>query len=52
MNFARWGISLAEMRTERWPTAQEDSPVPDDTWYRAVNAPVKITLRSGCRFRR
>jgi hypothetical protein len=53
MNFARWGISLAEMRTERWPRAQEDSPVPDETWYRAVsvNAPVDVVFRWICQLR-
>jgi hypothetical protein len=53
MNFARWGISLAEMRTERWPRAQEDSPVPDETWYRAVsvNAPAEIVFRRICQLR-
>jgi hypothetical protein len=53
MDFARWGISLAEMRSEGWPRAQQDSMVPDETWYRAVsvNAPVETVFRWICQLR-
>jgi hypothetical protein len=53
MNFSRWGINLAEMRNERWPNAQRDNLVPEETWYRAVtvNAPVETVFRWICQLR-
>jgi hypothetical protein len=53
MNFARWGINLAEMRNERWPRAEQDRSVPEETWYRAVcvNAPRNTVFRWVCQLR-
>ncbi len=47
MSFAKWGISLAEMKSGLWPSAQEDPMVPEETWYRAVSvsAPVGVVFR-------
>ncbi len=53
MNFSRWGIRLAEMRSERWLDATHRSLDPDETWYRAVsvNAPVQTVFRWICQLR-
>ena len=53
VNFAKWGIRLAEMRAENWPKAREGAPVPEETWYRAtsVNAPPSIVFRWICQLR-
>jgi hypothetical protein len=53
MSLARWGIGLAEMRSERWPSAQHDFPVSEEIWYRAVSvdAPVEIVFRWICQLR-
>jgi hypothetical protein len=41
------------MRAENWPKAYELSPVPEETWFRAVsvNAPVEIVFRWICQLR-
>lgn len=53
MNFVNWGISLAEMRSDRWPEPQKDSFDPEETWYRAVsvNAPPENVFRWVCQLR-
>jgi hypothetical protein len=53
MNFAKWGISLAEMKGEKWPGVPVRSPAPEETWYRAVsvNAPVGTVFRWVCQLR-
>lgn len=53
MNLARWGISLAEMRSERWPRVPQGYRDPEQTWYRAisVNAPAEIVFRWICQLR-
>jgi hypothetical protein len=53
VNYARWGIRLAEMRAEDWPKADEYAPVPEESWFRAVsvNAPVEIVFRWICQLR-
>jgi hypothetical protein len=53
MNFARWGIQLSEMRSERWPDAPPKSLLPEETWFRAVtvNAPVETVFRWICQLR-
>jgi hypothetical protein len=53
MNFSRWGIRLAEMRSEGWPDTPHPSLAPEETWYRAVtvNAPVETVFRWICQLR-
>jgi hypothetical protein len=53
MDFYKWGINLAEMRSDPWPKAQRDTLIPEETWYRAVsvNAPVKTVFRWICQLR-
>ena len=53
MDFSKWGINLAEMRSDRWPNAQRDAPTLEETWYRAVsiNAPVQTVFRWICQLR-
>jgi hypothetical protein len=53
MNFSRWGIRLAEMRSEGWSDKRRPTLEPEETWYRAVtvNAPVKTVFRWICQLR-
>lgn len=53
MSFAKWGTSLTEMKSERWPRAQKDPLVPEEIWYRAVSvsAPVELVFRWLCQLR-
>jgi hypothetical protein len=53
MNFSRWGIRLAEMRSEGWPDTLHPTVDPEETWYRAVavNAPVETVFRWICQLR-
>jgi hypothetical protein len=53
MNFAKWGISLAEMKSEKWPSAPVHSVAAEEIWYRAVSvsAPVGIVFRWICQLR-
>jgi hypothetical protein len=53
MNFAKWGIRLAEMRGEKWPGLPQDSRIGEETWYRAVgvNAPAETVFRWICQLR-
>jgi hypothetical protein len=50
---SRWGITLAEMRAENWPGTQQDSLVPEETWFRGVHvsAPPKHVFRWICQLR-
>ncbi len=53
MNFAKWGISLAEMKSENWPSVPIHSVAAEEIWYRAVSvsAPVGIVFRWICQLR-
>jgi len=53
MNFSRWGIRLAEMRSEGWPDTPHSTLSPEETWYRAVsvNASVETVFRWICQLR-
>jgi hypothetical protein len=53
MNYQRWGICLAEMRSEGWPDTPHPTLAPEETWYRAVsvNASVETVFRWICQLR-
>jgi hypothetical protein len=53
MNFAKWGIHLAEMRSDRWPGSPQNSLSPEENWYRAVtvSAPAALVFRWICQLR-
>lgn len=53
MSSSQWGITLAEMRSENWPSTPGDSLVPEETWFRGVQvkAPAEKVFRWICQLR-
>jgi hypothetical protein len=50
---SRWGITLAEMRVDKWPSADRHSLESEEIWFRGVhvNAPPEKVFRWICQLR-